>query len=331
MNKGMNNTGSTVDKPDISVIIVSWNAKHYLVECLGSLSSSGPGESIEVIVVDNASTDGSPEAVEKDFPEVKIIKNETNRGFAAANNIGIEQSRGRYVCLINSDIKVLGNCLERLCDYMDSNSSIGMVGPKILNPDMTLQCSCRSFPGLWNNFCTATGLSRIFRDARLFSGEHMLFFKHDVVRRVNVLVGCFLVVRREALNQVGLLDGRFFIYSEDIDWCRRFWNAGWEVAFFPGSQAIHYRGGSSSNAPVKFAIEQDRAVLQYWKKYHQIPSQVAILFIMALKHVLRIGAGVLFLLIRSSKKTNTLHNIKNHVACLLSLFLPQKIYQSTTE
>jgi GT2 family glycosyltransferase len=330
MNKGMNNKGSTVDKPDISVIIISWNAKHYLLDCLKSLNSSGRGKSIEIIVVDNASTDGSPEAVEKDFPGVKLVRNKTNRGFATANNIGIEESNGRYVCLINSDIKVMGNCLERLRDYMDSKSSIGILGPKILNPDMTLQCSCRSFPSLWNNFCTATGISRIFAQTRLFSGEQMFFFKHDVVSRVNVLVGCFLMVKREALNQVGPLDNRFFIYAEDIDWCRRFWNAGWEVVFFPEAQAIHYRGRSSSNAPTKFTIEQDRAVLQYWKKYHQIPSQVAILFIMVLKHVLRIGAGTLFLLIQPSKKTNTLSYINNHFARLFSLFSPQKTRKSTT-
>ena len=325
MNKGMHNIKLTTDKPDISVIIVSWNAKHYLLDCLKSLNSSGPEKSIEIIVVDNASTDGSPEAVERDFPGAQLVRNRTNRGFAAANNIGIEQSNGRYVCLINSDIKVLGNCLERLCDYMDSKSSIGMLGPRILNPDMTFQSSCRRFPSLWNNLCTAIGLSRIFKQTRFFGGEQMLYFKHDVLSRVDVLAGCFLMVRREALNQVGLLDERFFIYSEDVDWSRRFWNAGWEVVFFPDAQAIHYRGGSSSNAPTKFAIEQDRAMLQYWEKYHQISGKVAILVIMALKHVLRIGAGVLFLLIQPSKKTNTLYYIKNHFARLLSLFLPQKL------
>jgi GT2 family glycosyltransferase len=321
----MENGGSMRDKPDISVIIVSWNAKHFLLDCLKSMNDGGSTKSLEIVVVDNASTDGSPEEVEKNFPEVKLIRNETNRGFAAANNIGIKESNGRYVCLINSDIEVLGNCLDLLCDYMNGHASVGMLGPKILNPDMTLQSSCRSFPSLWNNFCIATGLSRIFRGTRVFSGEHMLFFKHDVERRVNVLVGCFLMVRREALNQVGPLDERFFMYAEDIDWCKRFWKAGWEVAFFPNAQAIHYRGGSSSNAPIKFALEQDRAILQYWKKYYQIPGQIAILTIIALNHMLRVGSGALFLIIKPSKKTTILPNIIKHCTCLLSLFSSQKL------
>jgi hypothetical protein len=321
----MEKTRSMDEKLDISVIIVSWNAKHYLLDCLKNLNGSGAGKSIEVIVVDNASTDGSPEAVEKDFPGVKLVRNGTNRGFATANNIGIEQSNGRYVCLINSDIKVLGNCLERLCDYMDSHPAIGMVGPKILNPDMTSQCSCRRFPSLWNNFCAATGLNRLFQQTSFFSGEHMFFFKHDVVNRVNVLVGCFLMVRREALTQVGLLDERFFIYAEDIDWCRRFWNAGWGVVFFPGAQAFHYMGGSSSNAPTKFAIEQDRAKMQYWRKYHRIPDQFAILVIIAMHHMLRVLGRILLLLLRPSKIRETLCNIKKDATCLFSLLTLLKI------
>jgi GT2 family glycosyltransferase len=314
-------TWETMSTPEISAVIVSWNAKHYLMDCLRSLYESTPGMNLEIIVVDNASTDGSPEAVEKVYPEVILIKNETNRGFAAANNIGIKQSKGRYVCLINSDIKVLENCLAQLRDYMDTELSIGMLGPKILNADMSLQSSCRSYPSLWNNFCTATALSRLFKETKFFSGEHMLFFKHDEVRLVDVLVGCFLMARRDALNQVGLLDERFFIYSEDIDWCRRFWRAGWEVVFYPQAQAIHYRGGSSVNEPSRFAIEQNRAVLQYWKKYHEIPEQFAILSILALKHFLRIGASFISLIIQSSNNNNNnnIENIKKHISCLNAL------------
>lgn len=315
--------------PDVSVIIVSWNARKFLLDCLKSLrNGNGIEKSIEIIVVDNASTDGSPEAVRKIYPCVKLICNEANRGFAAANNIGIEQSSGRYICLINSDIEVLGNCLEKLCDYMDSHPATGMLGPKILNADMTLQSSCRRFPSLWNNFCVAAGLNKIFRDTELFSGEHMFFFKHDKVSRVNVLVGCFLIVRREALEQVGNLDNRFFIYSEDIDWCKRFWTSGWEVVFFPDAHAIHFRGGSSSNAPTRFAVEQDRASIQYWKKHHTLPQQFAIKFIMTTHHTLRVVAGILFLLMRPSNKTEAVRKITSHSVCLFSLLFPRKVHLS---
>ena len=144
---------------DISVVIVNWNAKAYLQECLASLRDAPARRAVEVIVVDNNSADGSREMVETEFPSVKLIKSPDNLGFAKANNVGIRQSGGKYVALINSDAKVLGNCLDVLADYMDTHPDVGNVGPKVLNGDMTLQGTCRRFPTLWNNFCEASGIS----------------------------------------------------------------------------------------------------------------------------------------------------------------------------
>ena len=286
---------------DISIVIVSWNARRFLEECLRALQDSPNSLNTEIIVVDNASTDGSTVMVETTFPQVKLIKNDQNLGFAKANNIGIRESSGRYVGLINSDATVLGNCLGPLANYLDQHPDVGNVGPRILNQDMTLQSSCRRFPTIWNNFCEASGLSKVFRRSSFFSGEHMFFFPHDRESDVNVLVGCFWMVRKAAFEDVGLLDEDFFIYAEDVDWCRRCWNAGWRIVFFPYAQAIHYRGGSSANDPVRFAAEQRRAVLHYWEKHHGLIGKLGIRAILRLRHLLR----YLFTASRAARSSTT--------------------------
>ncbi len=218
---------------DISVVILSWNDKPYLEICLQSLRDAAPSRPMEIIVVDNASSDGSPEMVEALFPEVRLIRNTENLGFPKGNNVGIKASRGKYVFLLNSDIKIFAGCLDTLADYMDLNPKVGMVGPRILNRDLTHQSSCRRFPTLWNNFCTTSGLATVFTGSKLFSGEHMIYFKGDRLIDAEVLVGCFWTVRREAVDQFGLLDEGFFMFAEDLDWCKRFWAAGWRIVFCP--------------------------------------------------------------------------------------------------
>ncbi len=289
MNKDAKSHGHTCDNTemDVSVIVVSWNASRCLRECLQSLTEGPFQHTLEVIVVDNASTDGSAEMVAADFPQVRLIRNDRNLGFAKANNVGIGQSTGRYVCLINSDVHVLPNCLDRLVEYLDAHSLVGLAGPKILNADRSLQSSCRRFPSLWNNFCESVGLFRMFPRTSFFSTEHMLCFPHDRIVDADVLVGCFWMIRREALESVGLLDEDFFIYAEDLDWCRRCWNAGWRVSFFPEAQAIHYRAASSANDPARFAIEQQRAVLHYWDKYHSWAGRFGIRGILFSRYFVR--------------------------------------------
>src|SRR5271156_2883128 len=164
---------------DISVVIVAWNAKHYLELCLESLAEAPPMRSMEVLVIDNASGDDSVEMIETKFPWVKLIKSKENLGFAKGNNVVIRQCQGRYIALVNPDVIVLPGCLDALADFLDQHPKVGNVGPRVLNPDRSLQCSCRRFPTLWNNFCTATGLTTAFRGSRVFVGEHMFSFPHD--------------------------------------------------------------------------------------------------------------------------------------------------------
>ena len=306
---------------DISIVILSWNDKQYLEICLQSLKDAASARTMEIIVVDNASTDGSPEMVETLFPDVKIIRNAENLGFPKGNNVGVKASRGKYVYLLNSDIKVFPGCLDALADYLDQNPKVGMVGPKILNRDLTHQSSCRRFPTLWNNFCEATGLAKMFAGSRLFSGEHMLYFKGDRLMDVGVLVGCFWTIRREAVNEFGLLDEGFFMFAEDLDWCKRFWEAGWRVAFYPTAQAIHYRGGSSTKKDaVWLALTQQRSILRYWKKHHSVAAYFAIKCFMFTHKAGRWGAALVKYLVSPTKRKDGALRMKVAAACLRDLF-----------
>src|SRR3984957_15499194 len=278
---------------DISVVIVGWNAKHYLELCLESLAAAPPRRSMEIIVVDNASADGSAEMIEARFPHVKLIRSSENLGFAKGNNVAIRQCQGRFVALVNPDVIVFPDCLDALADFLDQNPKVGNVGPRVLNPDMTLQSSCRRFPTLWNNFCSAAGLATAFKNSRFFAGEHMFYFPHDRTLPVEVLVGCFSMIRREAFNDVGLLDENLFMYGDDVDWCRRCWKAGWQVVFFPGAEAIHDRGKITAPYPVRFAVAQQRSVIYYWTKHHSFLGVLGIRSIMLFRHLLRYTVAAL--------------------------------------
>jgi hypothetical protein len=280
-------SSSTSDSVDISVVIVGWNARPYLELCLQSLANQPPHRSMEIIVVDNASSDGSAEMIEARFPQVKLIRSSENLGFAKGNNVAIRQCRGRYIALVNPDVIVFPGCLDSLAEFLDQNPKVGNVGPRVLNPDRTLQSSCRRFPTLWNNFCSATGLAGRFKNSRFFAGEHMFYFPHDRTLAVDILVGCFSMIRRETFDAVGLLDENLFMYGDDVDWCRRCWKAGWQVVFYPGAEAIHDRGKITAPYPVRFAVAQQRSVIYYWTKHHSLIGVLAVRGIMLSRHLLR--------------------------------------------
>jgi GT2 family glycosyltransferase len=253
---------------DLSIIIVTWNAKKFVEECLGSLRFSSENPAWETIVVDNASSDGTLELIRSEFPQVKLIENESNLGFAKGNNVGMRASRGRYVCLINSDVNVPRECLGSMLAYMDANREVGVLGPRMIGPTGRVTRSYMRFPTVWRDLCNSLGLHNVFNRSKVFSGILMTDFRNDRTAEVDVLNGWFLMVRREALEEVGLLDERFFMYGEDIDWSYRFHLAGWKRVYFSGASALHYGAASSSAAPVRFYAEMQRANLQFWKKHH---------------------------------------------------------------
>lgn len=305
----------------LSVIIVSWNAKDYLVKCLHSLIPELVEVDAEIIVVDNFSSDGSSDSIEKTFPAVKLIRNDRNLGFAKANNIGIKASSGEYVCLMNSDIEVKKNCIRCLLEYMDSNTHAGVVGPKTLNIDGTLQRSCFSLPTIWNSLCRVFALDTLFPRSRIFGTRLLTYWPHDEIRSVEALNGCFLLVRRKALDEVGLLDEGFFIYGEDLDWCKRFGDSGWKVVFNPQAEAVHYGGASSSNAPLRFYLEMHKADLQYWRKHKGLWGEIAYFFILLLHHTLRVLGYALVSFIKHPLRELRYYKLKRSYECLRWLFV----------
>jgi GT2 family glycosyltransferase len=310
---------------DISVVIVGWNAKHCLELCLDSLAKTPPRRSMEVFVVDNASTDGSVEMIEAKFPRVKLIKSGENLGFSKGNNVAIRQCQGRCIALVNPDVIVFPGCLDALADFLDQNPKVGNVGPRVLNPDMTQQCTCRRFPTLWNNFCSAIGLATAFKNSQFFAGEQMFYFPHDRTLPVDVLKGCFSMIRRETFNEVGLLDENLFVYGDDLDWCRRCWKTGWQVVFFPGAKAIHDQCKTTAPYPVRFAVALQRSVLYYWRKHHGVWGVMGIRSIMLFHHLVRYAYAVVAGLARSKQSP-----VRKQVsgACLrtvLSDSVPRKV------
>ena len=304
---------------DISLVIVGWNARHYLELCLESLAKAPPRRSMEILVVDNASSDGSVGMIEAKFPWVKLIKSNENLGFAKGNNVAIRQCRGRYIALVNPDVIVFPGCLDALADFLDQNPKVGNVGPRVFNADMTMQSTCRRFPTLWNNFCSASRLESVFKGVPFFAGEHMFYFSHDRTLPVDVIVGCFSMIRHQTFDEVGLLDEGLFMYGDDVDWCRRARNAGWQVVFYPGGQAIHDRGKITAPYPVRFAVAQQRSVLHYWSKHHGFWGVLGIRSIMLFHHMVRYAFAVTSGLLRP--KQGTEGNVRKQVsgACLREL------------
>lgn len=304
---------------DISTVIVNWNTKALLLDCIRTILDMALEHTVEIIVVDNASTDGSAAAVAQEFPEVTVIRNRKNEGFAKANNVGIRAAQGKYVCLINSDVKLLDGCLDSMCGYMDEHPHVGILGPRILNKDLSLQISCGEFPSVWTTFTQALMLDKVFPRSRLCRTRFMNDFDHERIRDVEVLSGCFLMVRREALEKVGLLDERFFIYKEDVDWCKRFHDAHWLARFYPTAEAIHYGGASSSVTPARFLMEMEKANLQYWRKHYGWLAEKLILNISVAHYGLRVvvwGSAHLW-----SRGNNLIAKqmLKRYVACLVRL------------
>jgi GT2 family glycosyltransferase len=300
----------------ISVIIVSWNAKAFLLHCLASIQSQQLSSAVEVIVVDNASSDGSPEAVKAQFPEVTLICNQQNYGFAKANNMGIMASQGDYLFLINSDVIVGPDCFARMLEYMNQQPEIGVLGPKIVGSNGRVQRSCMRYPSLWNATARALALDSLLPRSTVLGSHLLTFWAHDETCSVDVINGCFWLIRRTAIEKVGLLDEQFFIYGEDIDWCRRFTEFGWKVVFFPEADAVHYGGASSSNAPVRFYLEMQRANYQYWLKHHSRAASDVFLLINLLHHSLRtVGEVVAFPLSPKRRQTSS-YKIARNIASI---------------
>ena len=309
--------------PDYSFIIVSWNARAYLRQCLDSIKTESKGLEVEVIVVDNASSDGSPEMVQAEYPWVVLIRNDSNVGFARANNQGIAVSSAKYLCLVNSDVVIHPGCLIEMKDFLDTNPQIGLAGPKVLNSDGTLQSTCRETPTLRSVLFRALALDTLFPRSSTFGAHYMTNWEHDDVRVVGILSGCCWFARRLAVEEVGGLNEAFFMYGEDMEWCLRFSRRGWPVVFNPVATITHYGGASSSRQPTRFFIEMQRADLQYWRMHHGLPTFITYYVAVVLEHACRVAGHSVLWLVRPSSRAQSAAKVEGSVACLVRLLTLQ--------
>jgi GT2 family glycosyltransferase len=249
---------------DIAVIVVNWNACEDLRRCLLSLyGTPTPGVEYGVWVVDNASGDDSAAMVRDEFPQVHLTVNPDNRGFSRANNQAIAGTDSRYVFLLNSDASVQPGTLEALVAYADAHPQAGIIGPKVLNPDGSLQFSCRRFPSLGAGFFRNTYLGRLFPDNKFARDYLMTDFDHASDIAVDWVSGCAMLIRRDLIARIGALDERFYMYCEDVDFCQRTWDAGREVVYVPQAVVTHAIGRSSDKNADKMIVEFHRSWYEY--------------------------------------------------------------------
>jgi GT2 family glycosyltransferase len=265
---------------DLSISIVNWNTRDLLDQCLASIYETTHGIEFEVIVVDNASEDGSADMVASKYPSARLIANRNNIGFPAANNQAYRESKGRFFLLLNPDTICLPNTLQRLVSFLDSNPSVGAVGPLVLNADKTLQQSWARFPTLW------TEVRGVL--VRKIGDKGVCPMTADEVRRIGPfrtdwVGGCCFMIRRSAVEQIGLMDESLFMYCEETDWCKRLAQRGWEVWLEPSSEIIHLGGQSSQQVSARASAQLRKSKVAYFRKYHGVLQALLLQFALALK------------------------------------------------
>lgn len=262
--------------PDISVVIVSFNTKALLRECLNSLLQECASIPSEVFVVDNASRDGSADMVAAEFPQVRLIRSEINLGFAAANNRAFPLATGRYVVLLNSDAFCQPGALKKSIEHMDAEPRTGLGGARLVGRDGSWQPSARSFPSPLNDFLTLSGLAARFPESRFFGRFDRTWADQDAAADVDWVPGAFSIIRRPILEKLGGFDEIFFLYYEEVDLCRRIKNLGFAIRYWPDVNVIHLGGESSktvttlklSSSGSQLALWRMRSAFLYYRKHH---------------------------------------------------------------
>ena len=236
---------------DLSIIIVNYNVKEFLQNLLNSLIKATANITSEIIVVDNASDDGSVQVIKKRFPKIKLIVNKENVGFGSANNQALKMAEGKFIVLINPDTLVKEDTFKKLLNFFDSTPEAGLAGCKVLNPDGTLQLACRrGFPKPWTSFTKVFGLSRVFPKSKLFARYNLTYLDENETYEVDAISGAFMMMRREVYNKIGGFDTKFFMYGEDLDFCYRTQQAGFKVYYFSETEIIHFKGESTKRSKI---------------------------------------------------------------------------------
>lgn len=260
----------------ISLLVVSYNTCNLLRRCLASTSAAGAGLSVQIIVVDNASRDGSADMVAREFPEVVLLRSRINLGFAAANNRALERADGRYVVLLNPDAELAPDALVRAIAFMDAHPAVGMAGGRLFDPLGHDQPSARCFPSLLNELLTLSGLAARYPRSRLFGRFDRTWADPAAPAEVDWVPGAFAIMPSSAMRALGGFDERFFLYYEEVDLCRRLRHAGWQVWYRPEIKVYHLGGASAQSVPnleisssgSQLALWRMRSALLYYRKHH---------------------------------------------------------------
>ena len=266
--------------PTLSILIINWNTLDMLRDVLQSTFANLGDLKAEVIVVDNASEDGSADMVAAEFPQAILIRNAENVGFAAANNQAMDIAKGRYFLLLNSDTIVHGDVLSRSIAYLEANSRAGAMGCRVLNTDGTVQMTCSTWPGILNLILLTSGLWKL-PGPRFLDRYQMTYWQRDDERAVDVISGCYLLVRRAVLDQIGQLDEQFFFFGEETDWCRRMADAGWQLMFAPVGEITHHGGGSVKKLNHKRDIMLTEATVRLHRKHNGLLGAMAVWTVLA--------------------------------------------------
>lgn len=279
-------SGCACPSIELSIVIVNWNTGDLLCRCVHSILDRATalqktrgvwrlpstGYCLEVLVVDSASLDGSAEMVRNAFPEVRLYASEINLGYTGGNNLGIRESRGRFVLLLNADTEVQDDALSTMVSYLEAHDRVGVLGPRLRYADGRVQSSRRRFPSLYTALIDSTFLEKWFPNHRELARYRMSDRSPDVVSDVDWLVGACLLVRREVIDQVGLLDDGYFMYSEELDWQKRIRDAGWKIVYLPSAKVMHYEGKSSEQVGALTHIRFGRSKVRYFGKHHSVSA-----------------------------------------------------------
>ncbi len=252
----------------LSVLIVTYQSEEFIAKCIESIAKHLSGIQHEVFVLDNASSDRTVIAARSSSNHVKVISNPRNQGFSHALNLGLREARGEYILWLNPDSELLDSGLGEIMNYLDRNPRVGIAGPKIQNPDGSIQYSCRSFPNHLTAFFNRYSLfTKLFPQNRLSKKYLHTDWDRSIVHDVDWVSGACLLMRRVLLEDVGYMDERFFMYSEDVDYCLRARNLGWDIQYHPGAVILHHIGGSSRKLKSRMIIERHKSMWQYYLKH----------------------------------------------------------------
>lgn len=313
---------------DITAILVSYNTLEMTRTSLNCLVVASQNLSIKIIVIDNASKDQSVNMLRNEYPNITLIENNKNVGFGRANNQALELINSKYVLLLNTDAFVKPDTLTKTLKYMSDHATCGILGVKLLGRDGEIQPSCRFFPTPWNIFLTRTGLSRIFKNTKLIDDIN---WDHAIVRNCDWVPGCYYLVRKEVIDQVGLFDPRYFLYYEEVDHCFSTKKAGWDITYFPDTSVVHIGGESAkSEGEITSSGRQIKSIqieseLLYFRKYYGLSGVLSHLLLNNLADILQSIKDIL----RFRAVSTILFNIK-HSASIWSIFFRTKFASYST-